>query len=192
MSARAGALAARHGALAARRGKIGLALAVGWAAALAGALYTWDAGAQPDAPGAGRTWASCAEHVPPGATRPEIKEVFPERGLSGYAAHLEVTVTHGKGETVLPEGFKIQGASDAARALSSANFVIPDPDGGVGPGITVEHAESSSTTKLSIPFVPLPKDPGRNLMVLPPVPIAVARASGELVTVCTEPHPIVV
>ena len=29
-------------------------------------------------------------------------------------------------------------------------------------------------------------------MVLPPLPIAVARASGELVTLCTEPHAILV
>lgn len=174
----------------ARRMKLGLALAAGWAAALAGALCAWDAGAQDAA--SQRTWASCSEHVPPGATRPEIKEVFPERGLSGYAAHLEVTVTHGKGETVLPEGFKIQSASDAAKALSSAEFVIPDPDGGAAPSIHVEHGESTSTSKLLIPFVPLPKNPGRNMMVLPPVPIAVARASGELVTVCTAPHPIVV
>jgi hypothetical protein len=43
-----------------------------------------------------------------------------------------------------------------------------------------------------IPFVPLPKDPGRSAMVLPPVPIALSRASGELVTVCTRPHEIVV
>ena len=180
----------------ARAAKVGFALALrsgAWAAALAGALYAWDAGAQ-DAPGGGpgRTWASCSEHVPPGATRPEIKEVFPERGLSGYAAYLEVTVTHGKGETVLPEGFKIQGASDAAKALASADFVIPDSDGGAAPTITVEHAETSSTSKLLIPFVPLPENPGRNFMVLPPVPIAVARASGELVTVCTAPHPIVI
>jgi hypothetical protein len=178
----------------ARAPNLGLALATGWTLALAGALclYAWDAGAQDAPSGAGRTWASCSEHVPPGATRPEIKEVFPERGLSGYAAHLEVTVTHGKGETVLPEGFKIQSASDAAKALASAHFVIPDPDGGAAPAITVEHGEAASTSKLVIPFVPLPKDPGRNFMVLPPVPIAVARASGELVTVCTAPHPIVI
>jgi hypothetical protein len=139
-----------------------------------------------------KTWASCSEHIPPGATRPDIKEVFPATGLSGYAASLEITVTHGKGETVLPEGFKIQSSSDAARALASAGFVLPEADAGSGPSMTTEHAEGSSTTKLSIPFVPLPKDPGRNAMVLPPVPIAVARASGELVTVCTSPHPIVV
>ena len=29
-------------------------------------------------------------------------------------------------------------------------------------------------------------------MTLPPVPIAVARASGELLTLCTEPHDVVV
>ena len=174
------------------KAKVGVGLAFGWAAALAGALWAWDAGAQDAQGGQGRTWASCSEHVPPGATRPEIKEVFPERGLSGYAAHLEVTVTHGKGETVLPEGFKIQSSSDAARALTSAEFVIPDPDGGAAPSIAVEHGESSSTSKLLIPFVPLPKNPGRNFMVLPPVSVAVARASGELVTVCTAPHPIVV
>jgi hypothetical protein len=182
--------------MSARALRLGLGVAVGWAlaGALAGALalYAWDAGAQDAAGGQGRTWASCSEHVPPGATRPEIKEVFPERGLSGYAAHLEVTVTHGKGETVLPEGFKIQGSSDAAKALASAHFVIPDPDGGAPPSISVEHGEAASTSKIVIPFVPLPKDPGRNFMVLPPVPIAVARASGELVTVCTAPHPIVI
>jgi hypothetical protein len=141
---------------------------------------------------AGRTWASCAEHVPPGATRPLMREVFPQHGLSGYAASLEVTVTHGKGETVLPEGFKIQSSSDAARALSGAGFVLPDADGGAGPTMSTEHAANESTTKLVIPFVPLPKDPGRNLMLLPPVPIAVARASGEMVTVCTSPHQILV
>ncbi|HSO00686.1 MAG TPA: hypothetical protein VLS89_20480, partial [Candidatus Nanopelagicales bacterium] len=49
--------------------------------------------AQQDPPDAGRTWASCTEHVPPGATRPEIKEVFPGTGFSGYAESLEITVT---------------------------------------------------------------------------------------------------
>lgn len=167
------------------------------AAAVAALTVLFAAGlsqAQPqEPPDAGaRTWASCAEYVPPGATRPQLKEIFPERGTSGYAASLEVTVSHGKGETVLPEGFKIQTSSDAARALASAGFVIPDPDGGAGPSITTEQAEGGSSTKLVISFVPLPKDPGRNYMTLPPVPIAVARASGELVTVCTEPHSILV
>jgi hypothetical protein len=142
-----------------------------------------------------RAWASCAEHVPPGATRPEIKESFPQSGLSGYAARLEVTVHHGKGETVLPEGFRVEGSSDAAKALEQAGFVIPEPEGGAGPTLSRQAPENGSeraTTTVSIPFVPLPEKPGRSLMQLPPVPISITRASGEVVTVCTQPHPIAV
>lgn len=134
--------------------------------------------------------ASCVEYVPAGATRPEVTESFPDRGLSGYASNLEITVKHGKGETVLPDGFKVQSASDAGRALALAGFVLPDPDGGSPPSITRDDKGAAAVTKLSIPFVPLPKDPGRNEMILPSVPIAVARASGEIVTICTKPHPI--
>ncbi|XXY53025.1 hypothetical protein WME91_18020 [Sorangium sp. So ce269] len=142
--------------------------------------------------GSGSVWASCAEHVPPGATRPQIQETFPRNGFSGYAAHLEVTVAHGKGETVLPEGFKVQGDSDAARALEKAGFILPEADAGAGPTSTTTATDTGATTKLLIPFVPLPKEPGRTVLQLPPVPIAVSRASGELVTVCTRPHEIVV
>jgi hypothetical protein len=149
-----------------------------------------DAAAEPV--DAGRVWASCVEHVPPGAARPEIKESFPQRGFSGYASNLEVTVTHGKGETVIPDGFKVQTGSDAARALEASGFVIPDPDGGSGPTIVTEPESASAKTSLSIPFLVLPKDPGRNAMVLPPVPIAVSRANGEFITLCTSPHAILV
>lgn len=41
-------------------------------------------------------------------------------------------------------------------------------------------------------LVALPQKPGRNALVLPPVPVAIARASGELVTVCTAPHSLIV
>ncbi|WP_437645137.1 hypothetical protein [Sorangium sp. So ce362] len=152
--------------------------------------------APPPAPAAtergGSVWASCAEHVPPGATRPKIQETFPKNGFSGYAAPLEITVAHGKGETVLPEGFKVQGDSDAARALEKAGFVLPEADAGAGPTRTTTATDTGATTRLVIPFVPLPKEPGRSVLQLPPVPIAVSRASGELVTVCTRPHEIVV
>jgi hypothetical protein len=158
-------------------------------AADAGAAAT--AGDAADA-GPAKIWASCAERVPEGATRPTLEEAFPARGFSGYVATLEVTISHGKGETVLPEGFKVQAGGDAARALAEAGFVIPEADAGVGATLSTTPGESGAVTKLSIPFVPLPKDPGRNAMILPPVPVAVARASGELVTVCTAPHPILV
>ncbi len=40
--------------------------------------------------------------------------------------------------------------------------------------------------------MPLPDKAGRQTLTLPPVPIAVSRASGEIATVCTRPHSITV
>jgi hypothetical protein len=139
-----------------------------------------------------RTWASCSEHIPAGATRPAVKESFPSRAVSGYAAPLEVTIEHGKGETVLPQGFQLQSSGAAARSLQEAGFVFPDVDGGAGPTLTTSTTANGASTKLVIPVLLLPKEPGRNKMLLPPVPIAVSRASGELLTLCTEPHPVLV
>jgi hypothetical protein len=143
-------------------------------------------GGQPD-----RIWSSCVEHVPTGANRPNVKDQFPTRGTSGYASTLTVTVEHGKGETVLPQGFQVQAGGDAFRALVEAGFVLPDPDGGAGPQATTTVSGTAATTNIAIPFLLLPKDPGRTSMTLPPVPIAVARANGEIVTLCTRPHEIV-
>ena len=138
------------------------------------------------------SWPSCAEHVPSGAARPKMQESSPARALSGYAAALEVTIEHGKGEKVLPEGFRVQSGSDAARALGEAGFVLPHAEGGAGPSLTTTAGSANATTKVTIPLLLLPKQPGRNRMTLPPLPIAVARASGELVTVCTRPHDVLV
>jgi hypothetical protein len=138
------------------------------------------------------SWASCAEHVPPGATKPVLRDQFPSRATSGYAAALEVTVEHGKGETVLPQGFQVQSGGDAAHALAEAGFVLPDVDGGSGPTLATTPNANGAVTKIAIPVLVLPKTPGRNRMVLPPVPIAIARASGELLTLCTQPHGVIV
>ncbi len=150
------------------------------------------AAASSAAPPEERVWASCTEHLPSGAARPAMKESFPARATSGYAASLDVTIEHGKGETVLPQGFQVQSSSAAARTLQDAGFFLPDVDGGAGPVRTTEATETGSVTKVSIPVLILPKEPGRNRMLLPPLPIAVARASGELLTLCTAPHPVLV
>ena len=142
--------------------------------------------AHEDAP----SWASCVEHVPPGANKPVLKDRFPERATSGYASALEVTVEHGQGETVLPQGFQAQSSGEGA--LAEAGFVLPHPDGGAGPTLSTTPNGSGAVTKIGIPVLVLPKTPGRNRMVLPPVPIAVARASGELLTLCTQPHAVLV
>jgi hypothetical protein len=121
-----------------------------------------------------------------------LKDQFPRRATSGYAIPLEVTIEHGKGETVLPQGFQTQASSAASRELAEAGFVFPEIDGGVSPSLVSTPTASGATTKVTIPILLLPKQPGRNKMILPPVPIAVSRASGELLTLCTEPHEVVV
>jgi hypothetical protein len=168
-----------------RRSIPGFILAV--SALISGAARADVDGGQPD-----RIWSSCVEHVPSGATRPKMSDHFPSRGLSGYASTLAVAVEHGKGETVLPQGFQVQAGGDAFRALVEAGFIMTDPDGGAGPEIATSVAGTTATTSIAIPFLLLPKDPGRKTMTLPPVPVAVARANGEVVTLCTRPHRIVV
>jgi hypothetical protein len=181
-----------------------LMVGLSWAQDPPDAGVTVDAGAVPDTnvppppvelPDAGQsTWASCVERVPDGAIRPKLTESLNGRGLSGHAVTLEITIVHGKGEIVMPGGFHVDRGSDAYKALDEAGFVLPDADGGAGPVVTIEQAEgaSTATTKIRLPFVPLPKEAGRHGMVLPPVPITVARASGETMTLCTVRHAIVV
>ncbi len=161
------------------------------AACVALVLLAPSAWADADA-GAPRVWASCVEPLPPGAARPVLRESFPSRGQAGWALPLVVEVAHGGGETVLPQGFRLQGDADAARAVSEAGFVLPDADGGAGPTLHTQAGDAGASTRVEVSFVPLPKEPGRHTLTLPPVPIAVARASGEMVTVCTAPHVVVI
>ncbi len=136
--------------------------------------------------------ATCIEHVPPGKERPSLSETFPKKGLSGYALPLKVVVKHGRGETVLPGGLRMRAGTDEARALERSEFILPHPDGGAGPVLTTKEVATGSETTLELSMVALPKKPGRNELTLPPLPIAVQRASGEVLTVCTQPHEIVV
>ena len=142
--------------------------------------------------GAEKVWASCMENVPAGASRPTMEEAFPDRGYSGHALRLHVVLRHGKGETVLPNGFRVQHDSDAARALRVAGFAIPSPDGGSAPSIARRDDDQGAVTEVDIPFVALPPEAGRHHLTLPPVPLAVSRASGELITVCTQPHDVTI
>jgi hypothetical protein len=134
--------------------------------------------------------------VPSGMQRPRIQSSFPSRGTSGYASTLVVEVDHGKGETVLPRGIELQSASDSAKELTAAGFVIPDQDGGAPARVQIDGdaglADGRVRTRFEFPLLVLPKEPGRQVLVLPPLPIAVARASGEIATVCTRSHSITV
>lgn len=145
--------------------------------------------------GVGDSTYGCVESVPKGATAPLVFDTFPQRGTSGWAATLSITVRHGKGERVLPSGLDLSGAVEAKKVLKQAGFTVPDQDGGAGAQIWTEPDDpkkSGATTHLELPVVLLPPNPGRNGMVLPPLPVAVARANGEIVTVCTHNHPILV
>jgi hypothetical protein len=155
-----------------------------------------DAGAPADeagAPAEQESVAGCVERLPQGTLKPEIVDTFPERGRSGYAATLSVTVEHGKGESVLPRGLELQTAGDASRVLKDAGFVIPHQDGGAGARLLKQDSKNPdrAVTVLELPLVPLPKEPGRHTLTLPPLPVVVARASGEWATLCTKPHAII-
>ncbi|HWL88705.1 MAG TPA: hypothetical protein VNO21_23040, partial [Polyangiaceae bacterium] len=149
-----------------------------------------------DASAAPAQISGCTETVPSGGQRPVLTEVFPTRGFSGYASTLSVTVEHGKGETVLARGLELQSASDAAKMLKSAGFVFPHQDGGAAASLVPAASDAAkpdrAKTTLELPLITLPPEPGRHTLTLPPLPIAVSRASGEIATVCTAPHTILV
>jgi hypothetical protein len=139
--------------------------------------------------------AECVETAPTGAERPVLVDSFPDRSLGGYAATLHVVVTHGKGESVLPRGLEMQSASDAARELKAAGFSLPDQDGGAAARLAVGEADAKTgrrQTTLDLPLLALPPEPGRHYLKLPALPVAVARASGDVVTLCTRPHTVLI
>jgi hypothetical protein len=139
--------------------------------------------------------AECVETAPSGAERPVMVDAFPERGTSGYTATLHVVVSHGKGEAVLPHGLELQSESEAARALKAAGFALPDQDGGAGArlsSVDVDAKNGRRQTTLDLPLIALPAEPGRHVLRLPPLPVSIARASSDVVTLCTAWHTIVV
>ena len=139
--------------------------------------------------------AECVETAPSGAERPQMVDSFPDKGTSGYAATLHIVVSHGKGETVLPRGLELQTESDAARALVQGGFRLPDQDGGAHAqvsSIDVDAKSGRRQTTFDLPLLLLPPDPGRHTLELPSLPVSIARANGDVVTLCTKPHSIVV
>lgn len=150
-----------------------------------------DAGAD-GAPAATNAEVSgCVESIPKGAEKPIVSEVFPLRGPSGWAATLSVTIRHRKGERVLPSGLDLNAAAEAKKYLQKAGFVVPDQDGGAAAQLVTEPEDkerSLAITHLELPLVLMPDKPGRTTLELPALPVAVARANGEITTVCTHPH----
>ena len=171
------------GALVACASAFGIARAQGPAPSASPGTGTGDGGA-------GEV-GGCVESIPKGGQKPIVSEAFPLRGTSGWAATLSITIRHGKGERVLPAGLDLTAAVEAKKYLQKAGFTIPDQDGGAAAQLWTEpeNKESSlSITHLELPLVVLPEKPGRSTLELPALPVAVARANGEVATVCTHPH----
>jgi hypothetical protein len=135
---------------------------------------------------------SCQERIPEGKARPVLRDTFPSKGVSGHHVTLEIEIEHGLGETVLPGALQVQKQSDAAKQIEGLGFVFPDAKGPGKPRIQRTESATGAKTKVFFPLLALPKKPGRNEMVLPPLPIAMSRASGEVVTLCTTAHAITV
>lgn len=151
----------------------------------------------------------CRDDWPTDRARPQLTERFPKRGVSGHVVRLELDVQHFPGELVLPAGLEtmqmmLAEASDERQRLSEAKFKLPDPKSDVKPTLTRPAGAPSSgdgalqrgnervTTKVTFPLIPLPAEAGRFELTLPRLPIAIARASGQVHTVCTQPHVITV
>ncbi|HVU02644.1 MAG TPA: hypothetical protein VHE30_12870 [Polyangiaceae bacterium] len=136
---------------------------------------------------------TCRESFPVGgSSRPLVTEKFPSTGKAGQALVLDLVLEHGKGETVLPGGTSSENENDQTRALESAGFVLPNPKGDAGPKLETTVTGERARSHLTITVVALPKKSGEHALVLPPLPVAVARASGEVRTLCTSPHPITI
>ncbi len=117
---------------------------------------------------------------------------FPQTGKSGHRAVLEVEITHGLGERVLPGALQIQRQSDAAKIIENRGFAFPDIHGPAKPTVERTEAQGAAKTRVRLSVVLLPKEAGRHELQLPPLPIAMARGSGEVITLCTQAHSITV
>jgi hypothetical protein len=134
------------------------------------------------------TTVTCEEKIPEGATRPKLEEKFPGEAVAGHEARLEIVVHHGGGETVLPNGFKIVPGSDVEKALAEAGFAVAESNGGSPPTVERNDTATEVTTNVTIPLVVLPTKSGKSSLTVPQLPMAIARASGETMTVCTQMH----
>jgi len=134
--------------------------------------------ADPEATACQETWSQDRE-------RPKLTLNLPERGTSGHVAWLDIALEHGKGEQVLPGGIELSADAPEVKLLSASQFVLPHAKSAVKATLERKETGARATTAIRLPLIPLPKQAGRHVLVVPPLPVAVARASGEVQTICT-------
>jgi hypothetical protein len=135
--------------------------------------------AEPDA------GSSCQETWSKERERPLLATRLPDRGTAGHLTWLVIEVDHGVGEQVLPGGVELSADAPEVRLLAAAEFVLPHPASPVKASMERKDSGARAKTTIRLPLIPLPKAAGRHVLELPPLPIAVARASGEVQTLCT-------
>lgn len=135
---------------------------------------------------------TCDETIPKGAKRPKVKEKFPGEVIAGFGATLELEIRHGKGETPLPNGFKIISGSNQGKFLEEAGFLLAEAKGGPPVVVDTKEEDNISITKVSIPFVVAPLKSGNLSQQLPRMPFNIGRANGETMTLCTQVHLVTV
>lgn len=134
---------------------------------------------------------SCEVTYPAELEQPKLESFFPLKAAAGHRTDLTVKVEHFPGETVLPGGLTWNLDSAEYKSLTSAQFEVPHKSSAATPRVEVNAASNPTkkvTTTITIPLIPLPKEPGPKELTLPPLPIAIARASGQVGQLCTSPH----
>lgn len=134
---------------------------------------------------------SCEESFPEGHDRPELHSELTLKTQAGHAVTLVVRVEHYPGETVFPGGINLNPTSPEYTDLKNAEFEIPSEKSLFAPSLETKPLPGNAgrvETVVRLPFVPLPREPGSHELTLPPLPIAIARSSGQLSQLCTTPH----
>ena len=134
----------------------------------------------------------CREHIPEGAERPQMDASFPTRGQSGHVALLKVTLSHWAKDRVLADTLEVQQGGKGAKAIKAAGFLFPAKQSDTKPQVQRTEKGDRAETQVVIPVIPLPSEPGRANLTLPSLPIALARASGQVLTLCTPTQDLLV
>ncbi len=142
---------------------------------------------------AGTASETCTEHVPVDSVRPTLTESVSATAVAGYELRLSVQVAHGPGETVMPDGFRLQEDARFVKALKAEGFALASRDGLSSSLVAPALAQGDrKMTRVEFVLVPLPEKSGRQSFKVPALPIIVGRASGAQMIVCTASHAVVV
>ena len=158
-----------------------------------------DAGAASvDAGAALESVDGCVETIPAGGAAPDARRHLPRaRATSGYAATLQVDGRARQGRDRAarrpraPERERRGASALKERGLRHSRSGRRRRGAPHETPTSTRRAAARQTT-LELPLVAAADGARAHTLILPPLPVAVARANGDVVTLCTKPHTIVV